>query len=96
VVVFSVPDHRRRSVRKANEAGSSESSPRRHGITVITEPTAGELAERQISDCRVHREIFIEWVLTLGKDPGRGKGYAEATADIRRARVDKSAVLNGC
>jgi len=74
---------------KAKKTGSGESSPRRHGITVITEPTEEELAERQISDYRGHREKFIKWVLNFGKDPERGEGYAEATADIRCARVDK-------
>jgi integrase len=74
---------------KAKNTGSGESSPRRHGITVITEPTAEELAERQISDYRAHREKSIKWVLNFGKDPDRGEGYAETTADIRCARVDK-------
>jgi hypothetical protein len=73
---------------KAKKTGSGESSPRRHGISAITEPTAAELTERQISDYRTHREKFIKWVLNLGKDPERGEGYAQTTADVCCARVD--------
>jgi hypothetical protein len=74
---------------KAKKTGSAESSPCNHGGTLITEPTAREPAERQISDYRAHREKFINWVLNFGKELNRGEGYVKTTADIRCARVDK-------
>jgi hypothetical protein len=33
-------------------------------------------------DYRTHREKFIKWIINLGKDPERGEGYAETTADL--------------
>jgi hypothetical protein len=71
---------------KAKNTGSGEPSPRRHGISVITEPTAEGLAERRILDYRAHREKFIKWVLDLRKDPERGDvGYpvTEVRAALR-------------
>jgi hypothetical protein len=75
---------------KAKETRSGGSSPRRYGIRVIGEPTGAELTERQISDYRTHREKFIKWILNLGKDPERGEGYAETTANVFDILVPES------
>jgi len=52
--VFSVSDQWKQSMTKARRTGSGASSSCGHGVTIITEPTAEELAERQISDYRAH------------------------------------------
>jgi hypothetical protein len=46
------------------------------GITVVTEPSAELLNERQQIDYRNQREQCLEWLLVFGKDPKKAEGYA--------------------
>ncbi|WP_232820501.1 tyrosine-type recombinase/integrase [Halorussus litoreus] len=54
-----------------------------------TEQTEAQLTPRQLKSYHDHRKRLIDWLLTRGKDPDRGHGYAEATAQIRAYRLDK-------
>ena len=51
------------------------------GITVVTEPAAELLNERQEIDYRNQREQCLEWLLVFGKDPKKANGYARTTVD---------------
>jgi integrase len=57
-------------------------------VKLVPEPTKELLNERQIVDYRGHREDCLSWLLTLGKDPRRAKGYAETTVSARAYRMD--------
>jgi site-specific recombinase XerD len=57
-------------------------------ITVITEPAAKFLNNRQQADYRAHREDCLHWLLTFGKDPDHVVGYAVETVRKRASRMD--------
>jgi hypothetical protein len=59
------------------------------GVTVITEPTADLLNERQQIDFRNHREQCLEWLLGFGKNPKKADGYAHKTVKARAHRIDQ-------
>lgn len=59
------------------------------GITVVTEPTAELLNERQQIDYRNQREQCLEWLLVFGKDPEKADGYARTTVSYRAHRMDQ-------
>jgi len=59
------------------------------GITVVTEPAAELLNERQRIDYRSQREQCLEWLLAFGKDPKKADGYAHTTVQSRSHRMDK-------
>ena len=59
------------------------------GITVLTEPAAELLNERQQIDYRQHREQCLEWLVTFGKDPQTVDGYARTTVKARAHRMDQ-------
>lgn len=58
------------------------------GITLVTEPAAASLNERQLVDYRAQRRDCLEWLLALGKAPEKGKGYARGTVKPRSHRMD--------
>lgn len=58
------------------------------GITLVTEPAAAYLNERQLVDYRAQRRDCLEWLLALGKAPEKGKGYARGTVKPRSHRMD--------
>jgi len=58
------------------------------GVTLIPEDSRAYLNQRQLIDYRDFREQWIKWLLTLGKDPEKGKGYAQATARRRACDTD--------
>ena len=60
-----------------------------HGITVLTEPTAAVLNERQQIDFRTTRENCLKWLLGFGKDPQKADGYARSTLKTRSHRMDQ-------
>lgn len=74
---------------EANNEGSGEQPQRCQGIPLVPEPTAAQLAEREITDYAEHRRAYIKWVLNFGKDPESAEGYAKSTARIRFSRTDQ-------
>jgi len=59
------------------------------GVVVVPEPTRERLSERQLVDYKTHRESLIRWLLTTGKDPSSGTGYAQGTVKPRAFRMDQ-------
>jgi len=74
---------------KTNRVGSGNPSPGFQAISVIPKPTEERLTGRQLTDYKDHRIPFTKWVLNLGKNPERGKGYATETARVRTSRADQ-------
>ncbi len=74
---------------EANHEGSGDEYRRCLGIPLVPEPTAVQLAEREITDYAEHRRAYIKWVLNFGKDPESAEGYAKSTARIRFSRTDQ-------
>ncbi len=74
---------------EANEEGSGEQPRRCQGIPLVPEPTAAQLAEREITDYAEHRRAYVKWVLNFGKNPESAEGYAKSTARIRFSRTDQ-------
>jgi integrase len=58
-------------------------------ITVLTEPTADLLNERQQIDFRTTRENCLQWLLAFGKAPKKADGYAASTVKTRAHRMDQ-------
>lgn len=58
-------------------------------ISLVPGPTEDWLNPQQLTSYREHRRDLIQWMLTLGKEPAKAAGYAEATADTRARRLDK-------
>jgi site-specific recombinase XerD len=58
-------------------------------ITLITEPSAEWLNDRQEVDYRTHRERCLSWLIAVGKTPKRGEGYAVGTVKPRSQRMDR-------
>ncbi|PSP33525.1 site-specific recombinase xerd [Halobacteriales archaeon QH_10_67_22] len=58
------------------------------GIPVVPEPTQDRLEDRKLVDYRDHRERFIEWCLSLGKNPKAAEGYSPYTVKNRAYRTD--------
>lgn len=65
------------------------SEGRKAGVRLVPDPSRDRLSSRQLTDYRAHRRRLIEWILTRGKDPDRGDGYAQTTADERAYRLDR-------
>lgn len=66
-----------------------------HGITVLTEPTAELLNERQRIDFHTTRENCLKWLLAFGKNPGKADGYARSTVKTRAHRMDQFEIRPG-
>ncbi|WP_265112012.1 tyrosine-type recombinase/integrase [Halosolutus halophilus] len=58
-------------------------------VSVVPEPSAAQLNERQVIDYRTEREHCLEWLLTFGKNPKRADGYAHSTVKNRASRMDQ-------
>lgn len=58
-------------------------------LPIVTEPSEAYLNPRQQLDYRNERESCLEWLLSLGKDPSSGEGYAFGTVKPRSYRMDK-------
>jgi len=58
-------------------------------VTVVTEPAAAYLNERQRVNYRAEREACLAWLLAVGKQPDHGEGYALGTVKPRAARMDQ-------
>jgi hypothetical protein len=67
------------------------------GITLVTEPAAAYLNERQLVDYRAQRRDCIEWLLALGKPPYlHGLGYTrvdETTNGLAEPDIQASSDL---
>lgn len=59
------------------------------GVTLITEPAAAQLNERQQLDYELERENCLSWLLTFGKQPAHADGYAFETVRARAYRMDQ-------
>jgi hypothetical protein len=57
-------------------------------MPLIPNGTESYLNDRQADDYRHHRQEFLTWCLTLGKQPETGTGYAESTMRVRHYRVN--------
>jgi len=58
------------------------------GITLVTEPAAEMLNQRQQLDYEAIRKDCLEWLLVFGLDQKRGDGYAYQTVKPRSHRMD--------
>ncbi|MFB6228725.1 MAG: tyrosine-type recombinase/integrase [Halobacteriales archaeon] len=58
-------------------------------LTVVTEPAADYLNQKQRLDYQSEREDCLSWLLTFGKSPKRGDGYALGTVKPRAYRMDQ-------
>jgi integrase len=74
---------------KNNRVGGGNSSSRLQAISVITPTTENKLTSRQLTDYEEHRRLFIEWLLNLGKNSKKAKGYATETTRVRASRADQ-------
>jgi site-specific recombinase XerD len=58
------------------------------GIVLVTEDAQEYLNPRQEVTYREHRRELAEWMLALGKNPNKAKGYSHSTAKNRMNRLD--------
>ena len=58
-------------------------------ITVVTQPAAATLNQKQLVDYRDERESCLKWLLTFGKEPRKANGYALGTVKPRAYRMDQ-------
>jgi integrase len=61
----------------------------RPDLPFITERSEAFLNQRQIEDYKSERRDCLEWLLSLGKNPARGEGYAFGTVKPRSYRMDQ-------
>jgi len=59
------------------------------GAPLVTTSSLEKLNQRQIVDYREHRRDLLTWLRDLGKNPKRGRGYAEGTVYNRAYRIDR-------
>jgi site-specific recombinase XerD len=58
------------------------------GIPLVPGPSREKLNAKQLEDYRIHREQFIKWLLHLGKDPDRARGFSQGTCRRTAYRID--------
>jgi len=58
-------------------------------ISIVPEPSAQRINQRQVEDYRNERTECLQWLLAFGKDPERAEGYAKATVKARSHRMDQ-------
>lgn len=58
-------------------------------LPLVTEPSEAYLNPRQQLDYRNEREDCLSWLLSIGKDPAHGAGYAFQTVKPRSYRMDQ-------
>lgn len=59
------------------------------GITLVTNPAAERLNEKQALDYRSHRRDLLRWGLSKGKTSSKGKAYSEETIRVRAGHRDR-------
>lgn len=64
-------------------------------IPVVTSTSRSALNRRQLLDYRSEREACLKWLLTEGKNPEEGEGYAEGTVEPRSYRMENSTDSSG-
>lgn len=57
------------------------------GLPVVPEPSVERLTDRKLVDYRDHRERFLKWCLTMGKNPEGVEGYSRHTVKNRAYRT---------
>lgn len=57
-------------------------------LPVVPGPTKKKLTDQQCVNYRAHRESLIRWMLVVGKNPSKGKGYAFTTTQKRCHHTD--------
>jgi site-specific recombinase XerD len=60
-----------------------------NSVTIVTEPAAEYLNQKQLLDYRSEREDALSWLLAIGKNPEHGEGYAIGTVKPRAYRMDQ-------
>jgi hypothetical protein len=58
-------------------------------LPFVTEPAEEFLNSRQQTDYEEEREACLQWLLSIGKNPERGEGYAFGTVKPRSYRMDQ-------
>ena len=58
-------------------------------LPIVTEPADDYLNPRQRLDYENERKTCLKWLLTFGKNPAKGEGYAFGTVRPRSYRMDK-------
>jgi hypothetical protein len=58
-------------------------------IRIVPGPTAERLNPRQQEDYRSGRKDCLTWLLSVGKTPKKGVGYAKGTIKPRSNRMDQ-------
>ena len=58
------------------------------GIVLLTDEASKFLNPREEIAYREHRRELAEWMLNLGKDPGKAEGYSFSTAKNRMNKLD--------
>jgi site-specific recombinase XerD len=58
-------------------------------FSIVTQPAAQYLNERQQLDYRSERKDCLTWLLTFGKTPDKADGYAQGTVKPRANRMDQ-------
>lgn len=67
---------------------SHEDENKYEGIVLVTDAAAENLNPREEIAYREHRRELAEWLLNLGKNPGKANGYSYSTAKSRMNKLD--------
>lgn len=63
--------------------------PQLDELPVVPQPTKEQLNDKQLANYRAHREKLARWMLVIGKNPDKGKGYSFTTARARCHHTDR-------
>ncbi len=58
-------------------------------LPIVTEPAKAHLNPRQLLNYKSERKDCLQWLLTFGKNPAKGEGYAFGTVQPRSYRMDQ-------
>jgi hypothetical protein len=59
------------------------------GIPLVPQPSQKQLGAREQVDYAEHRRDWIQWTLTMGKEPDKCEGYSTATMKSHAASIDR-------
>ena len=68
---------------------SENTTQKFQGITLVTRPSQKLLNERQRVDYADQQRKLVKWLLTVGRDPKRARGYAHATVKAGIYQIDR-------
>lgn len=58
------------------------------GIPLVSQRSADELTDRELTDYQEYKRKLLTWLACVGKHPKRGEGYAESTVRQVSYKVD--------